>query len=74
MKKESPCHGCTDRWVIADRNCHSTCKRWSEWKAELDAENKARLAAEKARADATSFAVDSVVRTRRKQSCYKKGV
>ena len=72
MKGDNPCHGCTDRWVIAGRTCHSVCKKWLERRQEIDAENEARRAAEKARNDAVGFAIDSARRTRREQNHSRK--
>ena len=31
---KAPCKGCTER--IAVPNCHTTCKRYLDWKAEYD--------------------------------------
>ena len=72
MKDDNPCHGCEERWVVADRSCHGVCERYFRWRAKLDAENEVRRAAAKARNDADNFAIESVERTKRKQSCYKK--
>lgn len=42
FNKECPCYeggvDCTLRY----KNCHETCKRYREWRAEKDADNKAK--------------------------------
>ncbi len=35
MRKSSPCKDCKKRPAI----CHSTCKEYFEWKADMDSEN-----------------------------------
>lgn len=34
--KQPPCKGCNDR----NMGCHSTCKKYLDWKNEVDALNK----------------------------------
>ena len=36
---ESPCIGCEDRTI----NCHDTCKRYLDWKADISDRFNARL-------------------------------
>lgn len=31
-----PCKGCTERYVIDGRRCHSDCERYKNWKKEFD--------------------------------------
>lgn len=41
----SPCYKCQDRWVSETSRCHMECKKYKEWRKEMDCENK--IAAEK---------------------------
>lgn len=36
MRKPSPCKFCTTKRTVT---CHSTCKEYIEWKADLDSDN-----------------------------------
>ena len=40
-KNDSPCNGCTERWVdlVGDkpRTCHGTCQRYAAWVEQREA-------------------------------------
>ena len=53
-RRQSPCAvpgGCPDRWVTEKDRCHSSCKRFADWRAELAAEKAAKRAQQKEQTD-----------------------
>ena len=38
MRKMPPCKDCTDRKLL----CHGSCKKYQEWKKEIDEQNTIR--------------------------------
>lgn len=39
MKRDCPCNGCEK--PIRHIGCHGTCKRFKDWRAEIEADHKA---------------------------------
>ena len=61
MKKDNPCHNCTDRQA----GCHARCERYQSWQAE-HIEQKRKEKDDKAKRDiAIGFAIDSVRRSKK---------
>ena len=62
MQKIVPCKDCTDR----NEKCHSVCKKYLEWKAELDEEHKKILEGRIKYAESRRIQKESIARMRKK--------
>lgn len=59
----SSCKGCQNRYV----GCRRSCPSWAEYTAKKEAYDKAKNEAKRARQDATSYALSTILRNKKRR-------